>query len=288
MNFISRFALACLVGIAIAPSYALAESLSELSQRTHYHGIAFARSGTSTLLLATHHGLYGVDKNGNTTQASAVQDYMGFSASPIDPLVYFASGHPQTGGNSGFLKSLDGGANWNKISDGVSGPVDFHQMDVSLADPHTIYGGYGHIQVSHDEGQTWAKAGPLPNQTVAIAASGQSVDKIYAATQVGLLTSADGGSSWKPLAFASEVVSIVRTGSKGELYAFVLGEGLMRAEEKDTESWKPLSNNFGDSIPLHMAINSTDNAWLALTTQDNAVLESHDSGTTWKPFGTQP
>ncbi len=288
MNFISRLVLACLVGASIAPSFALAESLSELAQRTHYHGIAFARSGTNILLLATHHGLYAVDKNGNATQASAVQDYMGFSASPTDPLVYFASGHPQTGGNSGFLKSVDGGASWNKISDGVSGPVDFHQMDVSLADPHTIYGGYGRMQVSHDDGQTWAKAGPLPNQMVAIAASGQSVDKIYAATQAGLLISADGGGSWKPLAFASEVVSMIRTGPQGELYTFVLGKGLLRAEENDATIWKSLSNSFGDAIPLHMAINSTDNAWLALTTQNNTVLESHDGGITWKPFGTQP
>lgn len=288
MNFISRFALTCLLGASIAPNLAAADSLSELAQRTHYHGIAFARSGTSTLLLATHHGVFAVDKNGNATQASIVQDYMGFSATPTDPLTYFASGHPQTGGNSGFLKSVDGGATWNKISDGVSGPVDFHQMDVSLADPHTIYGGYGRLQVSHDDGQTWAKAGPLPNQIISIAASGQSVERIYAATQAGLLISADGGGSWKPLAFASEVVSMVRTGPKGELYAFVLGKGLLRADEKDPANWKPLSNNFGEAIPLHMAINSTDNAWLALTTQDNAVLESHDAGASWKPYGTQP
>lgn len=98
MNFISRFALVCLFGASIALSDASAESLSELVQKTHYHGNAFARSGTNTLLLATHHGLYALDKNGNATQASVVQDYMGFSASPTDPLIYFASGHPQTGG----------------------------------------------------------------------------------------------------------------------------------------------------------------------------------------------
>lgn len=95
----------------------------------------------------------------------------------------------------------------------MNGPVDFHQLDVSLADPHTIYGGYGRLRVSHDDGQTWAKAGPLPIQIIAIAASGQSVDSIYAATQIGLLANADGGGSWKPLAFANEVVSMVRTGS---------------------------------------------------------------------------
>ena len=288
MNFISRFAFACLLGASIAPNIAAAESLSELAQRTHYHGIAFVRSGTNTLLLATHHGLFAVDRNGNATQASVIHDYMGFSASPADPLIYFASGHPEAGGNSGILKSIDGGATWNKISDGINGPVDFHQMDVSLADSHTIYGGYARLQVSHDDGQTWAKAGPLPQQLVAIAASALSVQRVYAATQAGLLLSADGGGSWQPLAFAGEVVSMVRTGPKGELYAFVLGKGLLRANEEDSANWKSLSNNFGDSIPLHMAISSTDASWLALTTQDNTVLESHDAGASWKPFGTKP
>ncbi len=288
MNYISRFALACLIGASVVPGFASAESLSELAQRTHFHGIAFARPGTTELLLATHHGLFAVGKDGNVKQASSVQDYMGFSASPTDPLTYFASGHPQTGGNSGFLKSVDGGANWSKISDGLNGPVDFHQMDVSLADPHTIYGGYRQLQVSHNDGKTWAKAGPLPDQLIAIAASSRSVDRVYAATKAGLLISDDGGGSWTPLAFAGEAVSMVRTGPKGEIYTFVLGKGLLRGGEQDPATWKPLSNNFGEAIPLHMAINSADESWLALTTQDNAVLESHDGGSSWQPFGSQP
>lgn len=288
MNFISRFATALLISVSAASCLAKAEPLSELAKRTHYHGIDFARSGANTLLLATHHGLFAIDKNGNATQASVTQDFMGFSASPTEPLTYFASGHPQTGGNSGFQKSTDGGATWKKISDGDNGPVDFHQMDVSRADPLTIYGGYGRLQVSHDGGQTWAKAGSLPNQLVAIAASAVLATRLYAATQSGLLISADGGGSWKPLAFAGEVVSMVRTGSKGEFYAFVLGKGLMRSDEADATNWKPLSNNFGDAIPLHLAINEADTSWLALSTQDNAVLESHDGGASWTPFGTKP
>ena len=288
MNFITRLAIGFLVLATIAPDLAFAEPLAELAQRTHYHGIAFARSGTNILLLATHHGIFGVDKYGNATQASIIHDYMGFSASPADPLIYFASGHPQTGGNAGFLKSIDGGATWKKISDGAGGPVDFHQMDVSLADPKTIYGGFGRLQVSRDSGQSWATAGALPNKLIAIAASAVAVDRIYAATEGGLMLSTDAGGSWKPLAFTGEVVSLVRTGPKGELFAFVLGKGLMRANEEDTTTWKSLSNNFGEAIPLHLAINVTDASWLALTTQDNAVLESHDGGATWSSFGSKP
>ena len=288
MKYISHLTVICLAVASIAIAKAEAEPLSELAKHTHYHGIAFARSGSSTLLLATHHGIFAVDKTGNATQVSVTQDYMGFSANWDDPLIYFASGHPQAGGNSGSLKSVDGGATWNKLSDGAGRLVDFHQMDVSLIDPKTIYGGYGVMQVSHDGGQNWVKTGPLPDKLISIAASSVSVDRIYAAAQTGLLVSSDSGGNWKPLAFADEVVSLVRTGSKGELLAFVLGKGLMQASEVEPASWKSLSNNFGEAIVLNLAINRSDASWLALTTQDNAILESHDGGANWAPFGKQP
>lgn len=281
-----NFAQALLACTAIAlASPALAEPLKDLAGRTHYHGIAFARSGSAVLLLASHHGLFAVDKSGDATQASPTQDYMGFSPGPADPLAYYASGHPQEGGNSGFLKSTDGGATWKQLSSGVGGPVDFHQMDVSPADPQTIYGSYGNLQISRDGGLNWTTAGTPPRKLVAIAASGVTADNVYAATQNGLYQSADAGKSWQPIAFEGEVVSMVETGTEGALLAFVLGKGLMKADENKPGEWAPLSNGFGKSIPLHLAVNPADATQMALTTQDNAVLASHDSGVTWAPFG---
>jgi photosystem II stability/assembly factor-like uncharacterized protein len=285
MKTISRIAFIFAAFTFVSATHALAETLQELATKTHYHGIAFARSGTAVLLLASHHGLFAVDKAGNATQVSVVQDYMGFSPEPSDPLTYFASGHPHTGGNSGFLKSVDGGATWKQISSGVNGPVDFHQMDVSPADPQTIYGNYGGLQVSHDGGNTWAAVGPVPDSPIAIAASSAKAETLYAATKNGLHISVNGGVNWQPLAFDGEVVSMVKSGPKGMLLAFVLGKGLMKATEEKTMEWTSVSNGFGDAIVLHLAINPNDNTQLALTTQDNAVLESKDNGVTWVPFG---
>ena len=280
-----QLAFACsLFGLAANPP-AFAEPLKELATRTHYHGIAFARSGSAVLLLASHHGLFAVDMNGDATQVSPMQDYMGFSPNPADPLSYYASGHPAGGGNSGFLKSTDGGASWKQISAGVDGPVDFHQMDVSPADPQTIYGSYGNLQVSHDGGQTWTTTGAPPEKLVAVAASGVKAEQIYAATQHGLHASMDAGATWQPLEFDGKVVSAVKTGPNGILLAFVLGQGLMKAQEDKPREWTVLSNGFGDAIPLHIAIDPTDGNHLALTTQNNGVLESRDGGSTWAPFG---
>ena len=285
MKNITRIAVACSVLVLASALPASAEPLKDLATKTHYHGIAFARSGSAVLLLASHHGLFAVDKIGDAAQVSPMQDYMGFSPGPSDPLTYYASGHPHGGGNSGFLKSIDGGASWKQISAGVGGPVDFHQMDVSPANPQRIYGSYGNLQISRDGGQTWTIAGTPPQKLVAIAASGKSADQLYAATENGLYESVDAGGSWQPAAFEGEVVSMIKTGPEGALLAFVLGKGLMKASEDRPGEWTSLSNGFGESIPLHLAISSTDSKWLALTAQDNAVMESRDGGFTWTPFG---
>ena len=285
MNTISKLAFTCsLISLAAIPPVS-AEALKGLAARSHYHGIAYARSGTATLLLASHHGLFALARDGEATRVSPVHDYMGFSPDPVDPLGYYASGHPAGGGNSGFLKSADGGAIWKPLSPGVGGPVDFHQMDVSPADPQTIYGTYGELQVSRDGGQSWSVAGTPPTGLIALAASGLKADQLYAATKQGLYVSADGGASWAPLGFSGEVVSTVKIGLDGSLYAFVLGRGLMKASESKPDDWAMLSNDFGEAIPLHIAVNAAKPSQLALTTQENVVLESNDGGGTWAPFG---
>lgn len=158
-------------------------------------------------------------------------------------------------------------------------------MDVSPINPQTIFGNYGGIQISHDGGQTLADAGFSPLKLLAIAASGISADQIYAATQNGLYNSADAGKTWQPLEFDGKVESAIETGPSGSHCAFVLGQGLMKAQEDKPQDWTVLSNDFGDAIPLHIAIDSTDSTHLALTTQNNDVLESRDGGSNWAPFG---
>jgi photosystem II stability/assembly factor-like uncharacterized protein len=263
------------------------EMLADLPQHTHYHGIAFSRSGSAVLLLATHHGLFAVDKNGTATRVSPVQDFMGFSPDSTDPLRYYASGHPASGGNSGFLRSTDGGASWKQLSEGVGGPVDFHQMDVSLANPKVIYGSYGNIQVSRDGGNTWSVAGDPPPGLIALAASSLNDRQLYAATEKGLYVSEDTGATWSVTSFEDQVVSMIENGPDGLLYAFVVGKGLASTNENNLDAWTFLSLDFGDSIPLHFAVNELNHQHLALTTHKSEVLESVNGGRTWHPFGAE-
>jgi photosystem II stability/assembly factor-like uncharacterized protein len=285
MNYSLHVPLALAASLIAATGTLKAETLQQLAGHTHYHGIAYARSGSAKLLLASHHGIFAVDAAGEATQVSPVHDYMGFSPDPDDPLTYYASGHPAEGGNSGFLKSTDGGGSWQHVSDGLNGPVDFHQMDVSAADTQTIYGGFGGLQVSHDGGVTWTLAGDLPDELIDIAASGTKAATVYAATKSGLQLSEDGGASWTAVAFPGEAVSLVEAEADGSLYAYVVGKGLMRANESTRGNWELLSNAFADSVPLHLAVNPAKPAQLALTTHLNGVWESTDGGLSWIELG---
>lgn len=258
--------------------------LSELARTTHFHGIAVDPTAPSRLYLATHHGFFIVSPDGMATRRSDVMDMMGFTPNPAQPGILYASGHPSGGGNLGFMTSQDGGRTWHQLSKGLRGPVDFHQMDASKADPRVIYGAYGGIQVSRDGGISWLLAGPAPNGLIALAASARDADIVYAATQTGLLITRDGARSWTPAYPQSRPASVVFTTRTGDVYAFILGLGLVHATEPGLE-WQTLGNGFGDAYVLHLAVDPTDKERLYAVTSQGTILASRDGGRTWAVLG---
>lgn len=282
-------------GLAIAgalPVVAGGDTTVEaLAGKTHFHGLAADRRGNGALYLATHHGLYAVSPDGSARRVSqARDDYMGFTPHPADPSVLYASGHPAGGGNLGFLISRNGGVTWSKLADGAGGPVDFHQMDVSKANPAVIYGAHGGLQRSRDGGQTWERIGPAPEGLIDLAASAEDPDRLYAATQRGLMLSTDGGRGWQPTRESGPPATMVQTTRDGGIYAFVVGSGLLRARESDLE-WETVSNAFGITVVLHfaMAPSGQESVLYAVTydpgTRSQALRTSRDGGESWTKIG---
>lgn len=281
--------VAALISAALAGFWwqgraAEAVPLSELSRTTHIHGIAVDRQDPSVLILATHHGVWRLQDGTARLISDNRNDYMGFSPHPADPTSFFASGHPEGGGNMGVIASEDGGRTWKQLSDGARGPVDFHAMDVSASDPDVLYGLYGGVQVSQDGGRSWEVRGAPPADTFALAASATDADTVYAATREGLMVSRDGARTWEPAHSARRPASLVHAAPDGTLYAFVVGEGLLRAREPEPQ-WEPVSNAFGEAILLHLAVDPTDPARLYAVTQTGAILASADGGRTWSALG---
>jgi len=293
LRHLAAIALALLAAgafFATRPHAEAGTTVQALAEQTHFHGIAVDPSDPARLYLATHHGLYAVGADGSAERLSPVQDFMGFTPHPTDPSVLYASGHPAGGGNLGFIASEDGGRSWVQLSEGVGGPVDFHQMDVSPADPGTIYGAYaGQLQVSRDGGQTWEVVGPAPDGLIDLAASSKDPATLYAATQGGLLRSGDGGRTWQDAYWLRQPATMVHATPDGVVYAFLVGTGLIATTEPGL-AWQTVSKDgFADDYVLHLAADSMSQSRLYAITfgpqsQKQAVLASADAGKTWAPL----
>jgi photosystem II stability/assembly factor-like uncharacterized protein len=164
-------------------------------------------------------------------------------------------------------------------------------MDVSKADPDVIYGVYGALQVSRNGGRSWAIVGREPEVAMDFAASAMNVDTLYAATRNGIVRSTDGGRSWSPAHRPLGPATMVDVADDGNLYAFQVGSGLIKASESDLK-WKFLSNGFGQAVVLHIAVDpSNGQKMYAVTfnprTRANAIVASRDGGTTWTKLGAE-
>ena len=285
--------------IAIAAALASPSDAAEpvpvasLVDRTHFHGLAVDSTDPSRLLLATHHGLFAVGRDGMATPLSDDRsDYMGFTPHPSDPATLYASGHPTGGGNLGVIVSGDAGQSWARLADGANGPVDFHQLDASPADPQILYGAHaGELQVSRDAGRSWAVVGRAPEGLIDLAASAKDPNLLYAATQKGLLASADGGKTWKAAYWVRQPATMVEVTPEGDVYAFVVGSGLIRTKEPDL-TWDGLGGSFGQAVVIHFAADPNSPERLFAVTfepqgQKQALVASGDAGKTWSPLGAR-
>lgn len=284
--------LLALAAILVAgrPTAAANTTVSALAGATHFHGIAVDARDADRLYLATHHGLYVVAADGRARRISRTRDdFMGFTPHPADADVLYASGHPASGGNLGFIVSRDGGETWSRRADGIGGPVDFHEMDVSKADPEVVYGVFRGLQRSIDGGRTWARVAPAPEGIIDLAASSSDRDRVYAATRRGLLVSTDGGREWRPAHESGRPVTMVDVTPEGAIHAFVVGRGLVRAMEPGLE-WTDLGEGPGGGVVLHLAVAANGERRTLYVvvhdpeTRSQSLRVSRDNGRSWAPL----
>jgi photosystem II stability/assembly factor-like uncharacterized protein len=255
-----------------------------LSELSHIHGIAVNPQDPPQLILATHHGIFHASPEGLAKRVSNdANDYMGFTPHPEDSRVLFASGHPADGGNMGVIVSRDGGASWKELSPGADGPVDFHALDISRADPKTMYGLFGEVQASRDGGVSWEIAGSPDDEVFDLAASAITADTLFAATRAGLMVSRDGARTWQPTGPSGYPATMVYVGPDGSAYAFLLGLGLVKTAS-DSHDWETISATFGDRVLLHLAIDPSTPERMFAVTHEGPILVSTDGGRTWSEF----
>lgn len=255
-----------------------------LDRIAHIHGIALDPEDPSRLLLATHYGVFAATSDGLAAPVSELNaDLMSFAVDPRNPRKFYASGHPEGGGNLGVLTSDDGGVTWRRISDGADGPVDFHALAVSPVDPDVLYGVYKGLQTSRDGGRTWNKVGKAPEKLFALAASAGDADTVYAATMMGLLVSRDAGKSWASASFDRRPATTVHVTPQGRVFVYVYGTGLVTTDESEL-AWQTIARDFQDRVLLGLAIDPRDRDRLYARADTGAIVTSRDGGRSWTSF----
>lgn len=249
----------------------------------HVHGFAVDNTDSNRLLIATHHGLLEFADGTLSQIGTTTDDLMGFTPHPTDPSVFFSSGHSTRGGNMGFQKSSDGGKTWEKISNGVNGPVDFHSMTLGTANPSLVYGYFGHLQRSKDSGITWEMAkGSI--QPYSLSTNPKMENVLYGATQNGVMISEDYGDTWRSLSSELEggsvsIFSLNPDGTQALAFSQILG-GLAKSTDVEM-TWRKINENFGQSAVIHIAYSKTAPSIVYALTQANAIYKSTDEGETW-------
>lgn len=241
-------------GVAVAAAVAAAVAFAMQGTSTdssnprvvfwpHVHGLGVDPSDSSILYIATHGDFYRSVNGGPPVKVDKQRaDYMAFNAPQVEGVPLYASGHPSTGGNTGLIKSTDGGQTWQAVATVLDPPVDFHAMALSKSDSDIIMGfdsGGRGLFKTVDAGQTWEKL-DYPEYITALAIGPDNPDAVVAGTGNGIYQSTDGGSSWSQLnQYRGIRVHALAFDADGTLYASTDIFGLSRSPDLG-QTWESI------------------------------------------------
>lgn len=259
----------------------------------HIHGLGVDPSDRSVLYIATHGDFYQSINGGPPVKVDEQRaDYMAFNAPATAGIPLYASGHPATGGNTGLIKSTDGGKTWQQVATILEPPVDFHAMAIGKNDPNVIIGydsaGRGLFRTT-DAGITWDKL-PDPDYITSLAIDPANSDIIFAGfagAQKGLGISNDGGTSWTMLdSLKGLTIYTLAIDEEGILYAYTSENGLSKSSDRG-QTWEKI--NIPKFTVMTMSVDSqNDIMYIGGYVPDGyqEVYKSSDGGANWDLVGT--
>jgi hypothetical protein len=210
----------------------------------HVHGLGIDPIDRTILYIATHGDFYQSVSGAPPAKVDEIRaDYMAFNAPPKPGYPLYSSGHPSTGGNTGLIKSIDGGKTWQLVSKVLEPPVDFHAMTVSKSDPNFILGfdsGARGLFKTIDAGKTWESL-EYPEYISALAIAPDNPDTIFAGTSNGIFKTIDAGKTWNPLAYRGLTVFALAFDDENELFASVKTIGFVKSDDLG-DSWNDLQD----------------------------------------------
>ena len=210
----------------------------------HVHGLGVDLTDSGILYIATHGDFYQSRNGAPPVKVDQVRaDYMAFNAPHDKDSPLYASGHPSSGGNTGLIKSNDGGITWQSVAKVLEPAVDFHAMTLSKSDPNLILGfdsGGRGLFKTMDAGKTWENL-EYPEYISALAISPTDSQIIFAGTGNGIYKSNDDGITWTQIAYKGLAVYALNIDDEDILFASVNTFGLVRSDDNGA-SWEELSD----------------------------------------------
>jgi len=168
----------------------------------------------------------------NDTLSSQV-NVIDLAVDPADPQIVYAAT-----GNSGLLKSSDGGHSWRKMNQTESTAVVL-SVAVNPSNSNVVYAGIERIGLyrSDDAGTTWQlsmEGMPLETRVGDIVFDPQNPQVVYASDHFsGVYRSGDSGRTWRQINSSLRTRAVNRLAISGDglhLYAATEGEGVYRLD----------------------------------------------------------
>lgn len=243
----------------------------------HVHGLG-VDPGDGVLYAATHSGLFRLPKEGKAQRvANRAQDTMGFSI--VGPGAFIGSGHPDFREDDvrppllGLIESDDRGETWDRIS--LHGKADFHALQAAHGNVYGYDSTSQTFMVSRDR-KEWDRRARLLMADFAVDPT--DPDTVLAATEQGVVRSADGGRTWSPLAGAPALV-VLAWAAPGQLYG-LSPDGTVRRSEDGGRTWGQRGSVGGQ--PEAMTVDVRDGKeTLYVAASGRGILASDDQGRTF-------
>ncbi len=237
-------------------------------------------------MIGTGLGLFRADKGASKAERVVGELTTPDGAGPVSsnlvvrysgPGDLLGSGHPDSGGtplpeNLGLMRSGDAGATWEPVSQ--LGESDFHILQARGDRVIAVRVDEADIQVSDDGGSSFEARTP-PDAPLDVVFDPEDPQRMVVATQQGIFSSTDAGSTWRPRDPApSEQLA---WGKPDALYRSDPG-GAIKVSADGGATWKARGTV---GLPVN-ELAADEEGTLYASVAGGEVHTSTDGGATWK------
>jgi photosystem II stability/assembly factor-like uncharacterized protein len=272
-----RAAVAAVVAVAVAAAgltivlVGRGDDPAGLPATQDYHALLVDAEDADRLVLGTHDGLYESSDGGRHWRRTALagDDAMNVARPSRDTL--WVAGHEV------LKRSDDGGATWRDVRPAGLPGLDIHGFAVDPGRPSNVYAAVAQLGLyaSTDGGRTFAlRSADVGGDVMALVVTGEGT-LLAGDMRRGLLTSGDGGRSWRPRVRAQVAGLAVSSSRPSDVLAG--GPGVALSTDGG-ESWRPVLTTLQVG-PVAWAASDPDRAYAVGL--DRRLYRSDDGGRTW-------